>query len=201
MLLNKLQALLDQEFSLTYLLLSITLDSTVPSGWWSQSRKSNSCSLSLTQSSLAAFLNDLWTSCLSPESVPSESSCPLLSTCPAQHCDLCYAPHKTWALACSQGFLGRSNGKESACSAGDLGWNPGSGRSPGEGNGYPLQYSGPESPMDRAIGWATAHGVPKNWTRLSDQHFHFRHMVPHQTRFYFPIPNNRCSAISFAFYA
>ena len=44
---------------------------------------------------------------------------------------------------------GGSDGKESACSAGDLGSIPGSGRSPGEGNGYPLQYSCLENPMDR----------------------------------------------------
>ena len=44
------------------------------------------------------------------------------------------------------GFLGASDGKESACSAGDLGSIPGLGRSPAEGNGYPLQYSGLENP-------------------------------------------------------
>ena len=47
-----------------------------------------------------------------------------------------------------QGFPGGSAGKESACNAGDLGSIPGLGRSPGEGNGYPLQYSGLENPMD-----------------------------------------------------
>ena len=45
------------------------------------------------------------------------------------------------------GFPGGSDGKESACNAGDLGSIPGSGRSPGEGNGYPLQYSCLENPM------------------------------------------------------
>ena len=47
------------------------------------------------------------------------------------------------------GFPGSSNHKESACNAGDLGLIPGSGRSPGEGNGYPLQYACLENPMDR----------------------------------------------------
>ena len=47
------------------------------------------------------------------------------------------------------GFPGGSDGKESAGSAGDLGSIPGSGRSPGEGNGYPFQYSGLENSMDR----------------------------------------------------
>ena len=47
------------------------------------------------------------------------------------------------------GFPGGSDGKESACNAGDLDWVPGSRRSPGERNGYPLQYSSLENPMDR----------------------------------------------------
>ena len=50
------------------------------------------------------------------------------------------------------GFPGGSDGKESACSAGDLGSIPESGRSPGEGNGYPLQYSCLENSMDRQSG-------------------------------------------------
>ena len=54
--------------------------------------------------------------------------------------------------------------KESACNAGDLGLTPGLGRSPGEGNGNPLQYSCLENPMDRGAWWATVHGVTKNWT-------------------------------------
>ena len=60
-----------------------------------------------------------------------------------------------------------SAGKESACNAGNLGLIPGSGRSPGEGKGYPLQYSGLENSMDY-----TVHGVIKSWTRLSNFHFH-----------------------------
>ena len=57
-----------------------------------------------------------------------------------------------------------SNSKESACNAGDPGLIPGLGRSPGEGNGYPLQYSCLENSMDRR---ATVHGVSKNPTQLS----------------------------------
>ena len=49
--------------------------------------------------------------------------------------------------------------KKSACKVGDLGSFPRSGRSPGEGNGYPLHYSGLENPMDRGAWWATVHGV------------------------------------------
>ena len=51
-------------------------------------------------------------------------------------------------------FPGDSNGKESACSVGDPGSIPGSGRSPGEGNGYPLQYFCLENSMDRGAWWA-----------------------------------------------
>ena len=58
------------------------------------------------------------------------------------------------------GFPG-SDGKESACNAGDLRLIPGSGRSPGEGKGYPLQYSGLENVMDREAWQATVHGVEK----------------------------------------
>ena len=54
-----------------------------------------------------------------------------------------------------------SVGKESACNAGDLGSVPGSGRSSGEGNGNPLQYSRLENPMDRGAWWATAHGMAR----------------------------------------
>ena len=66
------------------------------------------------------------------------------------------------------GFPGGLDGKESTCNAGDLGSILGSGRSPGEGNGYPLQYSCLENPMDRGAWRATVHGVPKSQTRLSD---------------------------------
>ena len=61
-----------------------------------------------------------------------------------------------------------SDGKESACNAGDPGAIPGLWRSFGEGNGNPLQYSGLENPMDRGASWATAQGVAKSQTRLSN---------------------------------
>ena len=61
----------------------------------------------------------------------------------------------------------------SACNAGDPGSIPGLGRSPGEGNGNPLQYSCLENPMDRGAWWATVHGVAKSRTRLSDFTFAF----------------------------
>ena len=53
------------------------------------------------------------------------------------------------------------NAKETVCSAGDLGLIPGSGRSPGEGNGNPLQYSCLENPMDKEAWQATVHGVTR----------------------------------------
>ena len=56
-------------------------------------------------------------------------------------------------------FSDGSDGKESACSAEDLGSVPGLGRSHGEGNGNPLQYSCLENPMNRGVCWATVHGV------------------------------------------
>ena len=62
------------------------------------------------------------------------------------------------------GFPGGSDGKESACNAGDLGLIPGLGRFPGERNGYPFQYSCLENPMDRGAWWVAVHGVAKSWT-------------------------------------
>ena len=59
------------------------------------------------------------------------------------------------------GFPGGSEVKASASNAGDLGLIPGSGRSPGEGNGNPLQYSCLENPMDGGAWWATVHGVAR----------------------------------------
>ena len=68
----------------------------------------------------------------------------------------------------TEGFPGASDSKESACNTGDLGLIPGSGRSPGEENGYPFQYSCLENFMDKGAWWATVHGVSKSQTRLSD---------------------------------
>ena len=66
-----------------------------------------------------------------------------------------------------QGFPAGSDGKESACSARDPGSIPGLRRSPGEGNGYPLQYFCLEKFMDRGTWQATVHGVTKSGTQLS----------------------------------
>ena len=86
-------------------------------------------------------------------------SCP--HTLPTENAD-----YKTVHTA-DQGF---PDGKESTCNVGDPGLIPGCGRSPGEGNGSPLQYSELENSMDRGACWATVHGVAKNQTQLRDQH-------------------------------
>ena len=65
-------------------------------------------------------------------------------------------------------YPGGSVVKNLTANAGDLGSIPGSGRSPGEGNGNPLQYSCLENSMDRGAWWATVHGVVKSQTRLSN---------------------------------
>ena len=79
-------------------------------------------------------------------------------------------------------FPGGSAGKESACNEGDLGSIPGLGRSPGEGYGYPLQYSDLENSIDRGAWQTTVHAVAKSWTQLSDFTFTF-------------IPNIHCNTI------
>ena len=66
------------------------------------------------------------------------------------------------------GFPRSLDGKESPCNAGDLGSIRGLGRSPGEGNCYPLQYSGLENSMDYIV-----HGIAKSQIQLSNFHFHF----------------------------
>ena len=72
--------------------------------------------------------------------------------------------NQIWSV---MGFPGCSDGIESACNVGDLGSILGWGRSPGGGNGNPLQYSWLENPMGGGAWWATVHRVAKSWTRLS----------------------------------
>ena len=67
-----------------------------------------------------------------------------------------------------QDFPGGSDGKGSVYNEGDLGWIPGLGRFPGEGNGNPLQYSCLENPMDGGAWEAAVHGVAKSRARLND---------------------------------
>ena len=79
--------------------------------------------------------------------------------------------HFIWYICMPPCFPGGSEVKAFACNAGDLGSIPGLGRSPGEGNGTPLQYSCLENPMGRGAWWATVHGVAKSRTWPSDFHF------------------------------
>ena len=62
--------------------------------------------------------------------------------------------------------------KKLPAKAGDVSLIPGSGRSPGEGNGYLLQYSCLENPMDTEAWWATVHGAAKSWTLLKPLNTH-----------------------------
>ena len=91
------------------------------------------------------------------------------------------------------GFPGGSEGKVSACNAGDLGLIPGFGRSPGEGNGNPLQYSCLENPLDGGAWQATVHGVSKSRTQLSDFTFTLGtvlRMLVVTTHFIYPITHS-----------
>ena len=78
------------------------------------------------------------------------------------------AKAEAWARPTCWGSPGGSDGKESACNAGDLGLIPGWGRSPGEGNGNSLQYSCLVNSMDWGAWHFTVHGITKSWTRLRD---------------------------------
>ena len=71
-----------------------------------------------------------------------------------------------FSFTCLSSAFDGSAGEESACNVGDVGLIPGLGRSPGEGKGYPLQYSGLGNSMDCIV-----HGISKSQTRLSDFHF------------------------------
>ena len=73
-----------------------------------------------------------------------------------------------FTLCQPRGFPGGSDGKEFACNAGDPGSIPGSGRSPGEGNSNPLQYSCLENPIDSGAWQTTVHGVAKSQIRLNN---------------------------------
>ena len=77
-------------------------------------------------------------------------------------------------------FLVAQTVKNPLTKAGDSGSIPGLGRFPGEGNGFPFQYSCLENPTDRGAWWDTVHGVAKSWTQLSGEHFHVT-FSPHST--------------------
>ena len=85
------------------------------------------------------------------------------------------------------GFPDSSDGKESACNAGDPGSIPGLEKSPGEGNGSPLQYSCLEDSTDKGTCWATVHEVTKSRTQLS-LHIWEKVMAPHSSTLAWKIP-------------
>ena len=92
-------------------------------------------------------------------------------------CKTTYLRSKYWLLffaIITVGFCCSSGDEESTCDVGDLGSIPGSGRSPRERNGNPLQYSCLENLMDGGAWWATVHGVAKSRTRLSDFTFNLK---------------------------
>ena len=77
-------------------------------------------------------------------------------------------PTKYVNLLTLSSFPSGSDDKESACNARDQGWIPGSGRSPGEENGYPLQFFCMEDPVDRGAWQATVNEVAKSQTLMND---------------------------------
>ena len=103
-----------------------------------------------------------------PPPGPQESSCSLDCLCSQQSLPSGGNKMTERLFPAPQGFPGGSEGKESACNAGDLGLIPGLGRCPGEGKGCPLHYSCLENSMDRGAWWATVRGVAKSLTRLRE---------------------------------
>ena len=98
--------------------------------------------------------------------IPSLSPPPNTSLAITQHRAVLTVLYSGFPLAIYfTGFPGGSDGKESACKAGDLGLVPVLGRPPGEGKGYSLQYSCLKNSMDKGAWWATVHGVAKSWRR------------------------------------
>ena len=95
---------------------------------------------------------------LSRQEYWSELPCPSPGDLPQVSCVPCVG---RWVLYHWGASLVAQTVKSSACNAGDLGSTPGSGRSPGEGNGNPLQYSCLENSMDGGTSWATVHGGRK----------------------------------------
>ena len=122
--------------------------------------------LSTTATSVSSMLYSFCASSLNVKITSQPSVFEFYLTAPAK-------PYWRFQMSMYQsevyGFPGGSEVKASACNAGDLGSIPGSGRSPGEGNGNPLQYSCLENPMDGGSWWAAVHGVTKSRTRLSEQ--------------------------------
>ena len=122
----------------------------------------------LCQTSLGHCHARDWVSGATRESGPQESSHTLQgSLSSGEHCSVVGSETSFLRLSKSSKNMGYngSDRKEPACNAGDPDLTPGSGRSPGEGNENPLQYSRLENPMDRGTWRATVHRIAKSWTR------------------------------------
>ena len=104
-------------------------------------------------------INSVYMSVPTSQFLPSSPS-PLVSI----GCSLCLCLYFCFVNKISRGFPGGLDSKESACNGRDLGSIPGMERSPGEGNSYPLQYSGVENSMDRGVWQAPVHGVANSQT-------------------------------------
>ena len=124
----------------------------------------------------------LWQSCWGLSRVQSSKSRILMCLIGKRNCSACNAGESgliSWRGGSLMGFLelrqahGVYSRKESVCHVGDPGSIPGSGRSPGDGNCNPLQYSGLENSTDSIV-----HGVAKSRTPLSDFHFLFKGQKP-----------------------
>ena len=135
-------------------------------------------------SCIAGRFFTIWATREAPVSPPLSSNCLLRETCveymclkwPSSSASRCWrsgiryldTSHVESHIELAPVWL-----RASACNKGTLGLIPGSGRSPGEGNGNPLQYSCLENSMDGGVWWATVHEVAKSWTRLTDFTFIF----------------------------
>ena len=109
---------------------------------------------------------------------------------PSSGQELVYSQGLSQEISFKMDLSGGSVGKESASNAGDTGDPgsfPGSGRSPGEGNSIPLQYSCLESSMDRGIWPSAVHGITRSWTQLRDWQFYF-YFILFYTLFWVPSP-------------
>ena len=128
------------------------------------SQWSRKCSCSVVSNSLQRY--GLWAARLSTGFSRQEYWNGLPFPSPGDLLDLGIKLKSSALWADSTGFPRGSAGKESTCNGQDLGLIPGLGRSPGDGHGNPLQYSGLKNPMDCIV-----HAVTKGWTWLSDFHF------------------------------
>ena len=132
-------------------------------------RKTRSC-VPQGRSKISCATTKTWCSPKTPNPAPCQPLWVLLLTTPHHECWR-HHPGQTRVLLLGSPTTtspGDSGDKASACNSADMGSIPGSGRSPGGGNGNPIQYSWLENPMDRRALWATVRGVTKSRIQLSN---------------------------------